>query len=83
VATLLSGLVATMLWWPAAVAAAVPTAVADAFTVQKNDGAIPLDVLANDTTMPGDEITSTTSPSHGIVAIAGDGRSLTYTPTAG
>jgi hypothetical protein len=84
VAAVLVALTATMLWWPSSVAAVVPIAVDDASVViQKDAAATPVDVLANDTTSPGDQITSATGASHGSVGIAGDGRSLTYTPATG
>src|SRR4029079_11991887 len=84
VALFLVALTGTVLSWPAAVNAAVPVAVDDpSMVVQKNAAATPLDVLANDTTVPADQITSTTAASHGSVSIAVDGRSVTYTPSAG
>ena len=76
-------LVGSALWWPAAVSAAVPSAVADSFVVQKNDTAQALDVLFNDTHNASTSgISGTTDPAHGTVVVDGDGQGLTYQPDA-
>jgi large repetitive protein len=84
VALLLVALTGTMLSWPTRVAAAVPVAVDDSgMVVQKNAGATPLDVLANDTHAPlTSGISAATDPAHGTVVIDGDGQGLTYQPDA-
>ena len=75
--------VGSALWWPAAASAAVPSAVADSFVVQKNDTAQALDVLSNDTHDPlTSGISGATDPAHGTVVVDGDGQGLTYQPDA-
>jgi hypothetical protein len=59
-----------------------PAAVADSFTVSRFSGPTAIDVLTNDTDTDGGPktIASVTQPDHGTVAIAADGKSLTYEP---
>jgi N-acetylmuramoyl-L-alanine amidase len=79
----LVALVGSALWWPAAVSAAVPSAVADSFVVQKNDTPRALDVLLNDTHNPSTSaISGATDPAHGTVVITTGGQGLTYQPDA-
>ena len=67
-----------------------PVAQADTATVGEDDSATTVDVLANDTDADnlsgpanaGLTVSSTTPASHGTVAIALDGLSVTYTPAA-
>jgi Bacterial cadherin-like domain/Bacterial Ig domain len=60
-----------------------PAAVADAATVPEDASATTIDVLANDTDLDGgpESVASVTQPTNGMVAIAGDGLSLTYKPS--
>ena len=59
-----------------------PTAVDDSASVNKDSGATPIDVLANDTDPDGGpiEVVSVTNGAHGGVAIAGAGVGVTYQP---
>src|SRR5262249_17869641 len=61
-----------------------PTANNDSFHVNENSQTNPLNVLANDSSQSPETLimASVTQPSHGTVAIAADGKSVTYTPTA-
>ena len=54
----------------------------DVLTVQKDAGPTSVDVLANDTALPGHALTiqGKTNGAHGVVAIASDGSGLTYDP---
>jgi hypothetical protein len=77
-------LLAGQLGVPAAALAAAPDAINDSgVVVQKNASAATIDVLANDTVAPADTITAASTPAHGTAGIAINGRSVTYTPTAG
>jgi len=62
-----------------------PTAVDDTVVVAPDDGATPIDVLANDSDADGDTITilAVTNGVHGTVAITGGGTGLTYDPATG
>ncbi len=61
-----------------------PVAVADAAELAEDGGALPIDVLANDTDVDGGpkSIASVTQPANGTVAITGGGTGLTYNPAA-
>jgi hypothetical protein len=77
-------LVASLLGTAPPVAAAVPTAVDDAgIVVQRDAPAATVDVLANDSVAAEATISDVTDPDHGTVAIAADGRSVTYAPDTG
>ncbi|HEX4925028.1 MAG TPA: Ig-like domain-containing protein, partial [Bdellovibrionales bacterium] len=62
-----------------------PVAVDDAIDMNQSDGSVVINVLSNDTDTNGDYLTVTakTNGVSGTVTIAGDGRSVTYTPTGG
>jgi hypothetical protein len=62
-----------------------PVAVDDDETVAEDSAASTFSVLANDTDVDGglNSVASITQPEHGTAAIALDGLSVTYTPTAG
>lgn len=61
-----------------------PVAVNDAFLLDEDDAATPLDVLANDTDVDGGAIAvdEVTQPTHGQVTVTGGGTGLTYVPDA-
>ena len=80
----LATLVASLFGAAGPVAAATPDAVDDGpIVVQRNAAATAIDVLANDTVAADATITGATAPAHGAVAVAADGRSLTYDPAQG
>lgn len=63
-----------------------PTANNDTFTVVEDGPSQPLNVLANDSTAPDTgetlAVTQVTQPAHGTLVIAGNGASVSYTPSA-
>ncbi len=61
-----------------------PVANPDAATVAEDSGVTPIDVLANDTTEPGETLTITavTQPTGGTVVITGGGTGVSFQPDA-
>lgn len=61
-----------------------PVAVDDAYLLDEDDAATPLDVLANDTDVDGGALAvdEVTQPTHGEVVVTGAGTGVTYVPDA-
>jgi hypothetical protein len=61
-----------------------PTAVDDTVSLDEDSGSVTLDLLANDTTDPGETLVlvSVVTPAHGTLGPAGESAQLLYTPNA-